>query len=104
MEYSAPSADTSQNKEELLKSRLRHDIGATVAACLAITCGALMAFYKTGNVFSVAMVAHVILAYTFAMIMDSGNQVAGKIRILERGDASEASESPDPGHVAHQGF
>ncbi len=104
MEYSAPSAISSQTKEELLKSRLRHDIGATVAACLAITCGALMAIYKSGNVFSIAMVAHVILAYTFAMIMDSGNQVAGKIRLLERDDATEASESHNPGHVAHQGI
>ncbi len=104
MTTSSQLAVATQSKEELLQSRLRHDIWATAAACLAIVCGVSMGMLKSGTLFGVATVAHVIMAYAFAMIMDSGNQVEGKLRALRRATAPDYSGDQDLKHEACGGL
>lgn len=62
-----------------------------------------MGMLKSGTLFGVATVAHVILAYAFAMIMDSGNQVEGNLRALKRGTAPDDSGGQDLKHEASAG-
>lgn len=104
MTTSSQLAVATQSKEELLQSRLRHDIWATATACLAIVCGVSMGMLKSGTLFGVATVAHVIMAYAFAMIMDSGNQVEGKLRALRRATAPDYSGDQDLKHEACGGL
>lgn len=104
MTTSSQLAVATQSKEELLQSRLRHDIWATAAACLAIVCGVSMGMLKSGTLFGVATVGLVVMAYTFAMVMDSGNQVEGKLRAMKRGSDTDCSGDKDLEHEVSGGL